>query len=202
MRKFHRSMLAMAVGLAFATGAVAMSKDEHKQARDRIETEYKADKAGCDAASGNAKDVCEAQAKGKENIAKTELEAGYKPTKKATYDVRMAKADAVYAVAKQKCDDHRDNAKDVCMKEAQAVHVTAKADAEAARTTAAAKQTAKETTTEARAKSTEKVADANKEATAEKREAQLKLAMTKCDALEGAAKDTCTSDAKARHGKL
>jgi len=202
MNKFNTSILAMAVGLALSTGAAAMSKDEHKQAKERIEAEYKADKAACDSASGNAKDICREQAKGKEHVAKAVLEAGYKPTRKSTYDVRVAKADAEYAVAKEKCDDQNGHAKDVCLKEAKAAHVAAKADAQASLKTADAKHTAKEETAEARAKSSEKIGDANKEAAADKRDAELKLALTKCDALAGAAKETCTSDAKARYGKL
>src|SRR6476659_7533880 len=83
MNKFTTSMLAAAVGLALSTDAVAMSKDEHKQAQERIEAQYKADKAGCDAAVGNAKDICRAEAKGKQKVAMAVLEAGYKPTAKA-----------------------------------------------------------------------------------------------------------------------
>jgi hypothetical protein len=35
----------------------------------------------------------------------------------------MAKVDADYAVAKEKCDDFSGNAKDVCVKEAKAAQV-------------------------------------------------------------------------------
>jgi len=202
MKTLNSSILAMAVGLALSTGALAMSKDEHKIAKDRIEIDYKNDKAGCAALVANAKDICKAQAKGKENIAKAELEAGYAPSEKNRYDVRMAKAEAEFSVAKEKCDDQKGNAKDVCVKEAKATHTTAKADAKASMKIADAKHTAKEETTEARAKSAEKVADANKDAAADKREAELKLANTKCDALAGAAKDSCMTDAKARFGKI
>jgi hypothetical protein len=202
LNNFNTVLLAAAVGLALSTAAAAMSKDEHKQAKERIETEYKGDKAGCVAASGNAKDVCRAQAKGKHHVALAELEAGYKPTRKSTYDVRMAKAEAGFTVAKERCDDRNGNAKDVCLKEAKATQVAAKADAQAWLKSADAKHTAKAETAEARAKASGKVAEANKEAAADKREAELKLAITKCDVLAGAAKDTCTSDAKVRYGKL
>jgi hypothetical protein len=203
MKSFSSRILAVAVGLVFATGAVAaMTKEEHQQAKDRIAAEYKNDKAGCAAATANAKDICQAQAKGKENVAKAELEATYKPSEKHRYDLGVAKADAQLAVAKEKCDDQAGNAKDVCVKEAKAHHTAAKADAKKSMKIVAARKTAREETTEARTKSAEKVADASKDAAADKRAAELKLANTKCEALAGTVKDSCMADAKARYGKI
>ena len=51
MTTFNRSLLAIAVGLALSSGALAMSKDEYKQAKDRIEMDHKNDKAACSASS-------------------------------------------------------------------------------------------------------------------------------------------------------
>ena len=67
------------------------------------------------------------------------------------------------------------------MKEANATLVKAKADA---KVDAATKQ-----------------ADARKEATADKRAADYKVAIEKCDALTGAGKDACVSNAKVQYGK-
>ena len=47
----------------------------------------------------------------------------------------------------------------------------------------------------------DKTASAKKEAMEDKRDADYKVAVEKCDALSGAAKDTCVSDAKTRYGK-
>src|SRR3982751_3358549 len=58
---------------------VAVSK-EYRADKDRIESEYKADKEKCKSMNGNAKDVCMKEAKGKENVAKAELEAQRKGT--------------------------------------------------------------------------------------------------------------------------
>lgn len=202
MNTFKTSILAAAVGLAFSTGAIAMSKDEHKSAKSRIEAEYKTEKAACDSQSDNARDICRAQAKGKENVAKAELESGYKPSHKHTYDVRIAKAEAVYSVSKERCDDVSGNAKDVCVKEARAAETTAKADAKVWLKTADANTDAKQTTNEARAKATHKTADARSDAVADKRAAELKLANAKCDTLAGVDKDNCKTDAKSRYGKI
>jgi hypothetical protein len=95
---------------------------------DRIEAEYKADKARCDTMSGNAKDVCIKDAKGKENIAKAELEARANPSERAKRKVEEAKAEAKYEVAKERCDDMKGkDIKDACQKEAKAEHERAKA---------------------------------------------------------------------------
>jgi hypothetical protein len=44
-------------------------------------------------------------------------------------------------------------------------------------------------------------AAARKDANEEKREAELKVAMEKCDAMAGNAKDSCVTTAKARYAK-
>jgi ElaB/YqjD/DUF883 family membrane-anchored ribosome-binding protein len=71
--KKHLLMLALASTCFMATHASAMTKDEYKAAKDKIEAEYKSAKAQCDAMKDNAKDVCQKEAKGTENVAKAEL---------------------------------------------------------------------------------------------------------------------------------
>ena len=167
-----------------------MSKDAHDTAYKNAETQYKADKAACSNLSGNAKDICKEEAKGKEKSAKADADAAYKNTPKAREAARMAHADAAYNVAKEKCDDLSGNAKDVCVKEAKAAHVKAEADAKVDRVAADTSST-----------STEKVAAARKEAAEDKRDAEYKVAIEKCDSLAGAAKDTCVANAKSHYGK-
>jgi hypothetical protein len=93
---------------------------------ERIEAAYKADKAKCDAMNGNAKDVCEKEAKGKEKVAKAELDAKANPSDRNTRKVQEAKAEAEYEVAKEKCDDMKGKDKDACQKDAKASHERAK----------------------------------------------------------------------------
>ena len=121
--------LTAALTLTLATHAGAMTRDEYKAAEERIEAEHKAERARCDGLAGNAKDICQAEAKGKEKVAKAELEAQYKPSPRANAKVAEARADAAYDVAKQKCDDLSGNAKDVCMKDAKAAHTSARSEA-------------------------------------------------------------------------
>jgi len=197
MSKLLISLIAaagMAVsGASFAANAPAggMSRDAYKADKEKAEAQYKADKAHCDALTGNAKDVCVKEAKGKEKVAKAESEAAFKNTDKARYDARMARADADYDVAKEKCDDLKGNDKDVCVKQAKATHVKAKADAKVARTA-----------NEAGHDASVKTADARRDASEDKRDADYKVAAEKCDAMSGAAKDQCVKSAKTRYGKL
>ena len=181
----------VAVALAFSGAAFAsISKDEYKAGKDRIAADYKGAKASCGALSGNAKDICMAEAKGREKVAKAQLEADYKPTVKNRYDVAVAKAEADYSVAKEKCDDRTGNDKDVCKKEAKAAEVKAKADAKVAHVSTDATHTASAKRTEAR-----------KDAMEDKRDAEYKVAVEKCDAMSGAAKSNCVQEAKARFGR-
>jgi hypothetical protein len=167
-----------------------ISKDAYDVVVKNAETQYKMDKNACSSRSGNAKDICLAEATGKETIAKADAEAAYNNTPKAREDARVTRAEAAYNVAKEKCDDLSGNPKDVCVKEASAALVEAKADAKVDRVVA-----------DTRKDAAAKQADASKDANIEKRDAQYKVAIEKCDALAGPAKDACVGNAKAQYGK-
>lgn len=203
MKNLNINAIALAITLAFSTAAMAegMSKTDFKASKDKISTEYKTAKASCRSLSGNASDICIAEAKGKEMVAMADLEASYKPSQKTRYEARVAKAEADYGVAKEKCDDLAGNAKDVCVKEAKAAETTAKADAKAQMKAAEANKTANEKSVDARNDANKKAVEANKDAAAEKMDAQKAVAKEKCDSYSGAAKDNCLDRAKANYGK-
>jgi hypothetical protein len=183
-------MLTAVMSCAFAGQAMALTKEEYKAQGDRISADYKAGRDKCGTLKDNAKDICVAEAKGAEKIAKADLEAQYKPSPRNDEKAAVAKADAAYDVAKEKCDDQTGNGKDVCIKDAKAAQVKAK---ENAKVTAAAAD--KNSSNKAA-----NVAETKKDANAEKREADYKAAKERCDALSGNAKDSCQSDAKAKFG--
>src|SRR5829696_6774261 len=117
------TLVAAALSLAYAGPLFAaenMSKDQHKSEKQRIEQEAKAAREKCKDMKGNAKDICMAESKGQEKVAKAELELKQKDTAKNRYDVAAAKADADYNVAKEKCDDMKGKEKDACQKDAKA----------------------------------------------------------------------------------
>src|SRR6266508_755615 len=191
--------LLMTAGLAFAgcaaqreapmaakaTPPAPISKEAYDTAVKNAEAQNKVDKDACSSKSGNAKDICLAEANGKEKVAKANAEAAYKATPKAREDARVARAEATHAVAKEKCDDLSGNAKDVCVKETDATLTKVKADAKVDRVAADTKDDV-----------ALKEADARRQAAADKRDAEYKVAAEKCDALSGSAKSTCISEAK------
>jgi hypothetical protein len=142
--------IAFAVAFAFATAAQAQTTQTPKrdtaekprteqssarkmkdQEEERIEQQAKADKAKCDGMKDNAKDICMAEAKGKEKVAKAELDHKYSKDKvKSEKKVTETKAEAAYEVAKQRCDDQKGEAKDACMKQARVDRDRAKGKAE------------------------------------------------------------------------
>jgi hypothetical protein len=179
-RKLNRVLEGIVIGLTvptFAFAATGMTSSEYSAAKDRAAAEYKAAKTQCDGLKANAKDVCVAEAKAAEKKAKANAEAQYKNTEKARQDAAITAAKADYDVAKEKCDDRKGNDKDVCVKEAKAVETKAIADA----------------------KSAQKVASVREDAREDKMKADYKVAMEKCDALSGAAKDSCQNAAKAKY---
>jgi len=176
--------------MAAAKPATPISKDAYDTVVKNADMQYKTDKDACASRSGNAKDICLAEASGKEKVAKADAEAAYRNTPKLREDARVTRAEATYNVAKEKCDEVSGNSKDVCVKEASAVLVKTKADAKVDRVAA-----------ETRLDADTKQADARNEATKNKRDADYKVAIEKCDALAGTAKDSCVNGAKAQYGK-
>ena len=172
--------LSVIAACAVSCGSVlAMGDSEYKASRERIDADYKTESTGCDKLSGNAKDICMAEAKGHRDVARAELEANLHDTPKARAKVVEEKADAAYKVAKEKCDDLSGNAKDVCVADAKALHEKAKALASEQR----------------------KVSEARAETRADARDAEYKAAKERCDTYSGDTKDKCVADVKARYGK-
>jgi hypothetical protein len=119
----------------------AVSKAEVKAERQRIEAQTKAAREKCNALSGSAKSICTAEAKGQESIAKAELEARVKGTPKAHYDVRVAKAEMVYDVARERCGERVGKARGHCLKEARAAYDQARTEAKTEREAAEKRKT-------------------------------------------------------------
>ena len=179
-QSFLAAALTLTGCLAFsAVQAQTMGAAEVKVAKDRISADYKAAKTQCGSMSGNAKDICVAEAKGKEDVAKAELAYARSGKPVDMTKVAMAKAESTYEVAKERCDDKSGNDTDVCRREAKAAEVRAKADA----------------------KSGQQSAEQRKDSAEDKRDADYKVAAEKCDAMSGDAKSACVKAAKSRFGK-
>ena len=171
----RRHLLAL-FALPLAVQAQTMTKPDYTTAKTRISADYKGDKAACASMAGNNKDICVEQAKGKEKVARAELEYSYTAKDTDRNKVLVAKAESTYAVAKERCDDFSGDPKDICLKEAKATYEKQKADI-----TVLEKGN---------------TADARKDAMKTKTEADYEVAKAKCDQFSGDVKDKCVKDAK------
>lgn len=61
-----------------------------------------------------------AEAKGRNKVALAELDERNEPSAKSRQKLKLAKAEAEYDVAKEKCDERAGDARDACVKEAKA----------------------------------------------------------------------------------
>jgi hypothetical protein len=182
MRTPHVILLlgaAMLWGAGHARGATSASKLAWDQAREAAAANYKNARAQCDAVTGNPKDVCVADAKAVRVRTEEEARAKYEDTLKAYTRARLRIADANYDRDKVRCAGLAGNEKDVCTAQAKAALVAARADARA----------------------DQKTIEARNEARDDKLDAAWKVAMERCDAFAGAARDQCVSNAKVQFGK-
>jgi hypothetical protein len=182
MRTPHVILLlgaAMLWGAGHARGATSASKLAWDQAREAAAANYKNARAQCDAVTGNPKDVCVADAKAVRVRTEEEARAKYEDTLKAYTRARLRIADANYDRDKVRCAGLAGNEKDVCTAQAKAALVAARADA----------------------KADQKTIEARNEARDDKLDAAWKVAMERCDAFAGAARDQCVSNAKVQFGK-
>ena len=158
--------------------AGTMTDAQRDGAKAGFSATYKMEKAACEPRKGNAKDICIEEAKAKEKVAHADLNYRDTGTAADANKLSTAKAEAAYAVAKEKCDDWSGNAKDVCVQEAKAAETKALADMKMGREIGAART----------------------EAAEDKREADYKVAAERCDALAGDAKTSCVNAAKLANG--
>lgn len=125
MKKYLLLGLLAASTLVTAQTAT-ISRDEYRAAKQRIEVQEDTEEARCAALQGNAKDVCEEEAEGREKVARAELEQRYEPSARNTRKLAMARINAVYDVAKEKCEALTGAAEDSCEKQAKSARAQVK----------------------------------------------------------------------------
>ena len=182
MRTPHMILL-LGAALLWAAGharaATPEAKLAYQQARDAAAATYKNAKARCGAVTGNPRDLCIAEAEAVRVRTEEEARARYEDTVDAYTRARMRIASANYDRDKTRCAAMTGNDRDVCKEQAKATLIAAQADA----------------------KADKKTIDARNEARQDKLSAAYRVALEKCDAFAGAAKDQCVSTAKAEFGK-
>jgi hypothetical protein len=121
MRSLELRLLALAAGLAFGTAAHADGMTYAQYESEERSLGARSQEAGvrCDTYVANARDICLAEARGRESVARAELRARYQPDTRNLRRVLRARADAIYAVSIERCDDEAKDAKSACVKEAE-----------------------------------------------------------------------------------
>lgn len=128
---FTVTLLAAAVLPSYATAAT-LSKADYNTAKTRAGADHKAGQALCVALKDNARDICSAEARGKQKVALAEVEFAYTGKAVDGNKLRVVTAEAAFAVAKEKCDDLAGSDKDLCVKKAKANKATQAAQAASA----------------------------------------------------------------------
>jgi hypothetical protein len=114
-----------ALALAGSTWAAAskapapMDEATYEAARARIAADARAQRRACSRWQGHARDLCRAQARGRETTARAELQARYQPGPEAHQALKNARAEARYALARVRCDELKGKAEDRCREEAK-----------------------------------------------------------------------------------
>ena len=127
--KLVMAAVAAALGLPPTAGHAAMTKAQYNAEKERISAEYDTAREKCKVFGGNARDICLAQAKGNNLVARAELDERNEPSPKARYNVSIVKAEAEYDVAREKCDERTGEARNACLAEAKAALARGKANA-------------------------------------------------------------------------
>lgn len=203
MKTNNIKLIVLVTSLAWNLDVLAapMSKADYQTSQARLASEQKTAKEACNSLSGNSRDICIAEANGQNRVALAELDSAYKPTEKSKSQIRIARAEADYSVAIQRCEELSANSKDVCVKEAKSAEVAAKADAQAAMKSAEAGKVSNEKSAAAQDKAKKQSSDARQDAAEDKRDASYEVAKQKCDNFSGNSKDACMDKAKLNFGK-
>jgi len=178
------ALLLAACAWAGAANAESLAAKERRLDHERAQAAYRLEWSSCRKLQGNARDVCKVQARGNFDVAKAQVEARYKASPANEDGVKLARAEAAWRLAGEKCEDLRGNAQDVCKADAKAVWVAARSEIRLSRASADKGLYSRTAVHE------------RKEARDDTADALYAAAKERCDALSGDAKAGCVSDAK------
>lgn len=185
-----RAIVTVAVAMAFGAGTAsaageAMSRQDYQAQQERIGADYQAAREQCDGMKGNARAVCMAQAKGKHEVVKAQLEARRDPGPRRDAQVRKKQAAADYDVARKKCDDLQRDAREACRKDAKATYEHARGQAKGER-----------------AMNSDQAPDGGQEARNASMDAQYAAARERCETLSRQAHDNCMNEVRKKFSRL
>lgn len=163
-----------------------MTRDDVKAQKVRIEEQYDNAQKRCKRVQGTARELCNEQARGERDVQQAQLVMDAEPSADNDEKVRLAKANAAYAVALVKCKDFDGQARAVCRTDAKTTLEEAKNDARLQKEVVAQELRA-ELTVRDRTVAASRAADA-----------QYRAARERCEMLPGEGRENCLADAKKR----
>src|SRR5262245_29882834 len=121
MRKsmLHAYSLLCGVGAGIAMAGACAEGAPYAMELDRIESDYKVARERCETGDGQSRNVCVAEARAGRRIAQADLTARSSGTPKSQYDARVARAEAEFEVAKERCGDHAGHQRELCIHDAR-----------------------------------------------------------------------------------
>lgn len=128
-----RSARAVVYALALAAGIAHAAEPPAAVEFARIDAEFEAARERCDALAGQPKDVCLAEARADRRIRKAEVAARGQGTIKGWYDAKIARAEAEFGVAKERCGVHAGADRETCVADARQREARVKDEARRAR---------------------------------------------------------------------
>ena len=168
----------------------ALTRDDVKAQKVRIEEQYDQAQTRCRRVQGHARELCNEQARGERDVQQAELQFQAEPTGDNDQKLRVARAEAAYSLALVRCKDMDGQARDVCRKDAKSVFNEAKAEAKLQREVSE-QELRSAVTVRDRTAQQEKLA-----------ETEFNAARERCEILPGEGRANCLLDAKKRYGKL
>ena len=104
-----------------AETAVDMTQSEYTTEKKQMLADHNLAKLHCKRLTNNAKNICFAEASGAQKVGLAELEARYKggADESARRNVGLAKTEAAFRIAKEKCYDNIGNRNEQCFKIAE-----------------------------------------------------------------------------------
>lgn len=184
------AVLAFAAAAAAAQAAPlidkALTTEEVKAHKVRIEEQYDQAQSRCRRVQGHARELCNEQARGERDVQQAELQLQAKPSAENDEKLRVAKAEAAYSLALVKCKSMDGQARSVCRKDAKMVFNEAREEAKLQKEVSGQQLRAALTVRE-RSDQQERVA-----------QAQFNAARERCEMLPGEGRSNCLADLKRR----
>ena len=179
----------LAQGVAPKTDWTPSSGDDYTAAKSNAGAQYRIDQDACSKLVGNARDVCEARAKGKEGVARANAKSAHERTPGASEQASLANAQANYNVAIEECADFAGDRRNVCVQEATNEFARDRNRANGERAT-----------DDARRDTSARPTVVRNQGYADMRAAEYAVVIEACNSRDGPARNACVSNADVKYG--